>query len=88
MINAICDARLEMVEQYELDKHNLIVELLEDGIQRGEFSIADVQDTAEAITTAITTFSIPLFMSLHSLEVFEKRAESVVRLMLTGLTKR
>jgi len=87
MVTAICDARLEIVNQYKLTKHDLIVELLEDGIRRDEFSIPDVHDTAEAITTAITTFSVPLFMSLHSFEIFEKRAESVVRLMLTGLTK-
>jgi len=88
MVTAICDARLEMVNRYELSKHDLIVELLEDGIRRDEFSIPDVHDTAEAITTAITTFSVPLFMSLYSFEIFEKRAKSVVRLMLTGLTKR
>ncbi len=88
MVTAICDARLEMVNQYELDKHNLIVELLEDGIRRDEFSISDVQDTAEAITTAITIFGVPLFMSLHNFKTFEQRAKSVVRLMLTGLTKR
>ncbi len=88
MVNAICDARLEIVDQHELSKHNLIVELLEDGVQRGEFSIADVHDTTKAITAAITLFSVPLFMSLHSLDTFEKLAESVVQLILTGLEKR
>jgi len=88
MVTAICDARLEIVNQYELNRHNLIVELLEDGVRRDEFSIPDVQDTAEAITTAITLFSVPLFMSLHNLETFEKRAKSVVQLMLSGLEKR
>ncbi len=88
MVTAICDARLEIVNQYELNRHNLIVELLEDGVRRNEFSVSDVQDTAEAITTAITVFSVPLFMSLHNLETFEKHAKSVVQLMLTGLEKR
>jgi len=88
MVNAICDARLEIVEQYKLSKHDLIVELLEDGIQRREFSAPDIHDTADAITTAITIFSVPLFMPIHSFETFEKRAESVVRLMLNGLEKR
>jgi len=88
MVTAICDARLEIVKQYELKRHHLIVELLEDGVRRDELSIPNVQDTAEAITTAITLFSVPLFMSLHDLETFEKRAKSVVQLMLTGLEKR
>jgi len=88
MVTAICDARLEIVNQYELNRHKLVVELLEDGVRRDEFSILDVQDTAEAITTAITIFSVPLFMSLHNLETFEKHAKNVVQLMLTGLEKR
>jgi len=45
-------------------------------------------DTAEAILTAITAFSLPLLMPMYSFDVFEKRAESVVRLLLTGLMKR
>jgi len=88
MVTAICDARLEIVDQYELDRRNLIIELLEDGIRRNEFSTSDTHDTAEAITTAITLFSVPLFMSLYDFETFEKRAENVVQLMLTGLEKR
>ncbi len=88
MVTAICNAHLEIVDQHELSKHDLIVELLEDGIQRSEFSVPDVHDTAKALTTAITVFSVPLFMSLHSFETFEKCAESVVQLMLTGLNKR
>jgi len=88
MVNAICEARMDIVDEYKRNQHALLVELLEDGIQRGEFSIADVHDTAEAIITAITAFSMPLLMPLYSFDVFEKRAKSVVRLLLTGLTKR
>lgn len=88
MVNAICEARMDIVDEYKRNQHGLLVELLEDGIQRGEFSIEDVHDTTEAILTAITAFSLPLLMPMYSFEVFEKRAESVVRLLLTGLIKR
>ncbi len=88
MVTAICDARIEMVNQYAHSEHDLIVELLEDGIKRGEFAITNVHDTAEAVITAITTFSVPLLMSLQELDVFKKRANSLVELMLNGLTKR
>lgn len=87
MVNAICDARMEIVNGYKSREHEQLVELLEDGIQRGEFAVADVNDTAEAIATAITAFNMPLMMPLCSYEIFEKRAESVVRLLLTGLMK-
>ncbi|HEC19006.1 MAG TPA: TetR/AcrR family transcriptional regulator [Gammaproteobacteria bacterium] len=88
MVNAICDARMDIVDDYKRNQHDLMVELLEDGIRRGEFSIANVHDTAEAILSAITAFSMPLLMPLYSVEIFEKRAKSVVRLLLNGLKKR
>jgi len=88
MVTAICDSRVEMVNQYAISEHNLIIELLEDGIKRGEFSITSVHETAEAIITAITPFSVPLFMSLHNIETHEKHASNLIRLMLTGLIKR
>jgi AcrR family transcriptional regulator len=87
LVNAICDARMEIVNDYKSREHALLVELLEDGIHRNEFAVADVDDTAEAIATAITAFNLPLMMPLCSFEVFEKRAKSVVRLLLTGLMK-
>jgi AcrR family transcriptional regulator len=88
MVNAICAARMEIVDQYKREQHALLVNLLEDGIENGEFSVADVHDTAVAILTAITAFSLPLLMPLYSFDTFKERAESVVRLLLTGLTKR
>jgi len=88
MVNAICEARLDIVDQYKLSQHDLIVELLEDGIRRGEFSVGDVEDTAEAIISAVTAFSMPLLMPLYAFDTLEKRAKSVVHLLLTGLIKR
>lgn len=87
MVNAICDARMEIVTQYKSREHALLVELLEDGIRGDEFAPTDVNDAAEAIATAITSFSTPLFMPLYSFETLEKRAKSVVRLLLSGLMK-
>lgn len=87
LVNAICDARMDIVSDYKQNEHALLVELLEDGIQRGEFKVADVDDTASAIATTITSFSMPLLIPLYSIEVFEQKAESVVRLILNGLLK-
>lgn len=88
MVNAICDARLDIVDNHKQSEHHLLVDLLEDGIQSGEFDVTDVHDTASAIATAITAFSMPLMMPLCSIDEFEQRAESVIRLMLNGLKSR
>ena len=88
MVNAICDARMDIVDSYRRNEHDLLVTLLEDGAQRDEFGITNVDDTANAISTAVTAFNMPLLMPLYSIEHFEARAKSVVRLLLTGLSKR
>lgn len=85
MVNAICGSRLDIVEQFKLEEHQLLVQLLQDGIIRGEFSIADINDSAMAIATAIMAFNVPLLMPLCTLEAFREKAECVVKLMLTGL---
>lgn len=87
LVTAICDTRQDIVNQHKLREHQLLVTLLEDGVRRDEFAIRDIEDTATAIATAITAFGLPLIMPLYDIEVFEQRAQSVVRLMLNGLLK-
>jgi AcrR family transcriptional regulator len=87
LVTAICDTRQDIVNHHKLKEHQLLVTLLEDGVRRGEFAIRDIEDTATAIATAITAFGLPLIMPLYDIEVFEQRAQSVVRLMLNGLLK-
>ncbi len=88
MVNAICRERMDIVEEHRRGEHQLLVELIEDGISRGEFHTDDVNGTATAIATAITAFNVPLLMPLYSLEDFRERAEGVVKLILNGLNKR
>jgi AcrR family transcriptional regulator len=88
MVNAICGARMDIVDDYRLNEHALLAELLRDGIKSGEFVIDDVEDTAYAITAAITMFNTPLLMSIYSLEEFTSKANSVVKLLLNGILKK
>lgn len=88
MVNAICESRIDIVDDYKLDEHAMLVALLEDGIERGEFAIDDVNDTAHAINTAMSIFNIPLLMPMYPLEHFQARANSVIKLMLNGILKR
>jgi AcrR family transcriptional regulator len=85
MVNAICGERMDIVANYKAGEHRLLVTLLQDGVQRGEFAVADVDDAATGIATAMTAFNLPLLMPMYPLEEFQERAQSVVRLMLEGL---
>ena len=88
MVNAICDARMDIVNNYRSTEHELLVTLLEDGVKRNEFGIANINDVANAISTSLTTFNLPMLMPLYPIEYFEERAQSVVGLLLNGLAKR
>lgn len=87
MVNAICGDRMDIVDDYRQNEHALLVELLGDGITNGEFAIDDVEDTADAITAAISMFNTPLLMHTCSLEQFTSKANSVVKLLLNGILK-
>ena len=79
---------MDIVDDFKSVEHALLVELLEDGIANGEFSIDDIEDTAYAITAAISMFNTPLLMSIYTLEQFTSKANSVVKLLLNGILKK
>ncbi len=88
MVMAICEERMDIVDDHKRAQHTLLVELLEDGVRRGEFTIDDADATAEAVMTTMTAFSMPLLVSLYELETLRRRARNVVRVLLDGLLVR
>jgi len=88
LVTAICGARMDIVDDYKGIEHDLLVELLEDGIANDEFAVDDVEDTVHAITAATSMFNSPLLMSIYSLEEFTSKANSVVKLLLNGILKK
>ncbi len=85
LVTALCGDRMDMVENHKQAERAAIIELLDDGTRSGEFSVADAEDTAGALQTAMTLFSMPLLMPAYSREVFEEKAAALVRLLLNGL---
>lgn len=86
LVSALCGDCMDMVESYKQQERATLVRLLEDGQASGEFLVADPQDAASALQTAMTLFNMPLLMPAYPREVFEEKAESLVRLLLDGLT--
>lgn len=65
-----------------------LIAILKNGNQSGEFNITDPAKTARAIYSSIAVFDVPLFMNFYPLEEFQRRADGVVDLILTGLNIR
>jgi AcrR family transcriptional regulator len=87
IVNAICEERMDIVDQHIQTKHAFLITLLREGVERNEFTVVDLQVTAEAISTALTLYDVPLFMPMFSLETFERKAKNVFSLILNGIRK-
>jgi len=85
LIEAMTVQRPEVILSHRQSKLRLLRELLALSQQSGEFDFVDLDETAEAINTAITAFYLPTVMSMYSLEEFEQKARSVCNLILNGL---
>ncbi|MCF6211066.1 MAG: TetR/AcrR family transcriptional regulator [Gammaproteobacteria bacterium] len=85
LVTVICGNCMDVVETHKQEERDMIHELLNAGNTSGEFRVADPQDTAAALQTAMTLFSTPLLMPAYSREIFEEKAAALVRLLLNGL---
>lgn len=88
LVQMILTERQDVIQHFNDAKRDLLVKLLEDANRTGEFDVAEPVATAEAILAAIKMFSVPLFMGMYPLEIFEKNAAQVTRLLLHGLLRR
>jgi len=87
MVTAICHERNDIVDQHVQKKQALLITLLKEGNQCGEFDVSDPEVTAEAILTANALFGIPLLMPLFSKQAFERKADYLAALLLNGILK-
>lgn len=88
MVTAICHERLDIVDQHVSNKQALLMTILKEGNQIGEFDVTDPEVSAEAILTATTLFGVPLLMPMFSREAFDRKANILASLLLNGLLKR
>jgi AcrR family transcriptional regulator len=87
IVNAICQGRMDLVEQHLNHKIKILTSLIQEGNDSGEFAVSDLEQTAEAILTATTMFDLPTLTPLFNLEKLEKKAAGLTELLLKGLLK-
>jgi len=66
----------------------LIAEILKQGNDSGEFSVADIEKTSRTIYSSLTLFEVPIFLPLFTKEQFDVMASDLVDLLLDGLKSR
>jgi len=88
IVAEITKNRPDLVHDKINNENTLLTEIISYGNQTGEFDVDDVIETAAAIHASLVLFDVPMFMLLFTKEEFEKKALSVVKLLITGLKKR
>lgn len=87
LVATITRQRPALVHEKMAVHHELLAAILQDGVDRGEFDIADVAGVAVHVYTAFVLFDVPLFVGLFPRAEFEVRANGVVALLVEGLRK-
>lgn len=88
IVHTIMEGHHELIEEYKRNKKQVLMEILQRGVDSGEFRIDDLQRTAESILMATIVFDVPIFMHLYPKETFEAMAKDIAQLMINGLLAR
>ena len=88
LVDIIVTERCDLIQQKIDNDLKLIKQILEYGVQQGDFAIDDMTTTAQAVQHATVKFSVPLFMSMYPLDEFERHARALVDLLIQGLSKK
>jgi AcrR family transcriptional regulator len=84
-------SHLEFIEEirksYDKDEVKVVTGIIQDGIERGKFSVDDPQLSAVAIVTAMKGLEIPLFINKEHAN-FEKRLNNLINFLFYGIVTR
>jgi len=81
----ICRRRRDLIQKYRLVKQDLVVAILKQGIESGEFRITDPEARALSILHATMAFHSPFFISSYSLDELTAFSDNVVTALVEGL---
>jgi AcrR family transcriptional regulator len=74
-------------KSYDKDEVRVVAGIIQDGIERGKFSVEDPQLSAVAIVTAMKGLEIPLFINKEHGN-FENRLNNLINFLFYGIVTR
>jgi AcrR family transcriptional regulator len=77
----------EIRKSYDLDEVRAVSGIIQDGIEKGIFTVDDPQLSAIAIVTAMKGLEVPIFVSKENGN-FEVRLDNLVNFLFYGIVKR
>jgi AcrR family transcriptional regulator len=77
----------EIRKSYDLDEVKAVAGIIQDGIEKGKFTVDDPHLSAVAIVTAMKGLEIPIFVSKEHGN-FESRMSNLINFLFYGIVKR
>lgn len=74
-------------KNYDKDEVRIITGIIQNGIERGKFSVENPHLSAVAIVTTMKGLEVPFFISKEPID-FEERLNSVINFLFYGIIKR
>lgn len=88
IVHTLMESHQGLIEEYKANKKAVLVNILQRGIDKGEFVIDDLSSIAESIMMATVVFDVPIFMHMYPKSTFETMARNIAQLMIRGLLSR
>ena len=85
MVDFLCEERRDLLEQHLDPCHEIIAGILEEGVARGDFAIADISASARAVLNAVVRFEYPPLLALSDQANLDDEVRAVVTLIVNGL---
>jgi len=85
LVVAVCNDKKDIVKQHSANKLQIVEQLLEEAVQRGEFHCQEITRSAQAVLTATVLFDMPLLLSAYTEDELRIKAENLCDLLLEGL---
>ena len=77
----------EIRKSYDLDEVRVVAGIIQEGIEKGKFSVNDPHLSAVAIVTAMKGLEVPMFLSKEHGN-FEARMSNLIDFLFYGIVKR
>jgi AcrR family transcriptional regulator len=77
----------EIRKSYDLDEVRIIAGIIQEGIEKGKFSVDDPQLSAVAIVTAMKGLEVPILLNKEHGN-FEARMNNLINFLFYGMVKR
>jgi len=84
LVQLITERHHDLIDKYDARAIDWLMQIIERGIERGEFRLQDARQAASSISVATVLFCVPIFMQ-EPLEDMEKKLYALLELLHQGL---